>query len=59
MELDIRIAEATKELVIRELAAPNLKGIVALQNQSSIDRLYDVLNHLHIERIERLEASAL
>lgn len=47
-----RIAAATKELVMREAAASHLSGITALQNQTAISRLYDALNHLHIERLE-------
>jgi len=47
-----RIDEATTELRHRENAAAHLTGIPAIQNQTAINRLYDVLNALHIERIE-------
>ncbi len=51
------IAAATQELVIREAAASHLSGIPARQNQAAIDGLYDVLNHLHIARMEANEAA--
>lgn len=47
------IAAQTKELQIRENAARHLRGIPARQNASSISGLYDSLNDLHIQRIER------
>jgi hypothetical protein len=46
------ILVATKELVIRETAAPHLHGIPAQQNATAISRLYDHLNRLHLARIE-------
>lgn len=52
MDILIRIAGLTKELVMRERAACHLTGIPAQQNASSINTLYDRLNALHIERIE-------
>lgn len=51
--LNFKIEEATHELNVREAAACHLTGIPARQNAASIARLYDRLNHLHIERIER------
>ena len=51
-ELAAKIENAYTELRHREIAARYLKGIPALQNQSSISRLYDTLNHLHIAKIE-------
>lgn len=50
--ISTKIQTLTKELEMREKAAPNLKGIPARQNQSAIDGLYDKLNHLHIQRLE-------
>jgi hypothetical protein len=46
------IAAATKELVMRQIAAAHLRGIPARQNACAIERLYDTLNHLHIQQIE-------
>lgn len=53
--LNFKIEEATHELNVREAAAAHLQGIPARQNAAAIARLYDRLNHLHIERIERTE----
>lgn len=47
-----KIAAAEKELVMRQAAARHLKGIPARQNQSAIDRLYDKLTAMHIDRLE-------
>ena len=47
------IANRTRELQHRENAAHHLRGIPARQNSSSISGLYDSLNALHIERLER------
>ena len=52
MDITSRIAAAYKELVIRETAAAHLSGLPARHNATAIDGLYDVLNHLHIARIE-------
>jgi hypothetical protein len=46
------ILAGEKELVMRQNAAPHLRGIVAQQNANSIERLYDTLNALHIARGE-------
>jgi hypothetical protein len=47
-----RIAAAEKELVVRERAAAHLKSMQAILNRSAIERLYDQLTALHIERLE-------
>ncbi len=47
-----QIDTLTKELVMRQIAARNLRSMAQILNQSQIDRLYDRLNHLHIQRIE-------
>lgn len=48
------IQTAEKELVMRQTAAKHLPvgSIVARQNQTAIDRLYDTLTDLHIQQIE-------
>jgi hypothetical protein len=52
-ELNAAIAAATKELVIREQAMPNLQaGFPRRHNAIAIDQLYDRLNALHIARLE-------
>lgn len=51
---NVVIAATEKELVMRESAAKHLAGIPARQNAAAISYLYDRLNHLHIERLERM-----
>lgn len=46
------IASAERELVVREQAAGHLRGIPKQQNATTIARLYDRLNALHLQRIE-------
>lgn len=50
--IQLQIANATHELNVREAAAGHLTGIPARQNQTAIHRLYDQLNHLHIQQFE-------
>lgn len=50
--IDSQIAAAYKELVIRERAASHLRSMAKTLNQSSIEKLYDRLNHLHIQKLE-------
>lgn len=50
--LSAAIVAAEKELVVRESAAKRLRGISAKQNAAAIERLYDVLVCLHIDRME-------
>ncbi len=47
-----QIDALTRELVVRQTAASHLRSMAKLLNQSSIEKLYDQLNHLHIQRIE-------
>ena len=56
--LDTQIAAAYRELVVRERAAQHITGIPAIQNQTAINRLYDVLNHLHIASFEARECAS-
>lgn len=57
-QIEKRIFEAEKELTIREKSAEHLRGIPAKQNRTAIERLYDRLNALHIERLEAADAAA-
>lgn len=50
--IDQQIAAAYKELIVRERAAAHLRDMAKILNATSINRLYDQLNHLHIARIE-------
>lgn len=50
--LVLAIIEAEKELDVRIIAGSHLRGIPRIQNQTAIDRLYDALNALHIQRLE-------
>jgi hypothetical protein len=52
--IETKIAARYQELRVREAAARHLRqgSIVARQNASTIARLYDELNALHIARIE-------
>lgn len=52
--LGTAVDTATEELVMRETASRNLRGIPAQQNQTRIERLYDELNHLHIQILEEV-----
>jgi hypothetical protein len=46
----------TKELVMRQNAAPHLTGIRARLNTSAIWRLEDALSALHIAQLEHADA---
>lgn len=59
MTITAQIAAAEKELVIRQIAAKSIKGYFPQRhNAHAIERLYDRLTDLHIERLEADEISA-
>lgn len=53
--IDQMIDSLYHELRVREGAAGHLSGIPARQNASTIDKLYDDLNHLHVAKFETVQ----